>query len=247
MLEFIKSIDFTAIKVVGMVISGAIGIVMSWISRRSVNYRKIDKKMLLAAVLYFVYLNALSAILGFAIGILIFLLGIQESFGYMMLISMCSAVLTIAIFWGIIIRKSKLMIAMMTRAKEVSRRLFLLINWISVISVVVGGVAVPFEVFNQLGIYEQRPLISHIPNSVTWILTIWWFFLIIMFIWKTANYVYSEMKITLNDGETIRYSCSPQMCRVHKHYLRLLKRDEKGTITHERHINESAIKQIEYS
>jgi len=69
---------------------------------------------------------------------------------------------------------------------------------------------------------------------------------IIAFLWRTANYVFSEMKITLNDGEVILYTCNPQMCRVHKNYLRLLKRDDKGVITYERHINELVIKQIEY-
>jgi len=52
---------------------------------------------------------------------------------------------------------------------------------------------------------------------------------------------------TLLDGEVISYSCMPKMCRVHKHYIRLLKRDEKGAIIYERHINEAAIQQIEYS
>ena len=69
----------------------------------------------------------------------------------------------------------------------------------------------------------------------------------VSFVWRTAKYVYSEMKITLLDGEIIQYSCSPQMCRVHKSYIRLLKRDSDNVIIYERHINEAAIKQIEYS
>ena len=68
----------------------------------------------------------------------------------------------------------------------------------------------------------------------------------IIFVWRTSKYIFAEMRITLSDGEIIQYSCAPKMCRVHKNYVRLLKRNEKGIIIYERHINEGSIKQIEY-
>jgi len=129
---------------------------------------------------------------------------------------------------------------MMDKAKQVSRRLFLMIHWVSVASITLSFVYVPFSVM------EQHTLLAQIIIYATWICTTWWFSLMITLIWRTANYVYAEMKITLTDGEIIHYSCSPQMCRVHKNYLRLLKRDEKGVIVYERHINEAMIREIEY-
>ncbi|MCL2368202.1 MAG: hypothetical protein FWC72_04325 [Oscillospiraceae bacterium] len=195
--------------------------------------------MLLSALLFFVYLNATVFTISLIGGIVIGLLQI-EGIGPLMLPSVGMAILTILIFWGLIV-KTKRMKRMMGRAKEVSRRLFLMLNWISLVSVVLGFIHVPFVVM------EGHYVVAQAISYVNWICTIWWFSLIITFIWRTAKYVYSEMKITLVDGEVIQYSCSPQMCRVHKNYLRLLKRDDKGVIIYERHINEGSIKQIEYS
>jgi len=238
MTEILGSIDFTVLKVIGMVMSTATGLIMSWISKRSVNYRKIDKSMLLSAFLFFIYLNATAVITSFIWGIFIVLFHMIE-FQQLMLSSIGMIILTVLIFWGLLLRTKK-MKAMMGRARNVSRRLFWMINLISLVSVILGYIYVPFTVM------EQQHFFTSIISYANWICTIWWFTLMITFVWRTAKYVYSEMKITLLDGEVIQYSCSPQMCRVHKNYIRLLKRDDEGIIIYERHINEASIKQIEY-
>jgi hypothetical protein len=247
-IEFLSSIDLTIIKLIGMVISGAAGLVVSWISKRSVNYRKIDKSIVISSLLFFVYINGLSAVLGAVLGIafvvIIDILAV-ESMMLLMLLSLIIAAINIWIFWGFVI-KTKRMKTLMTRAKEESRALHLLINLISAISVVLGFIYAPLYIDTQsLGVGE-RPLFISIMDYTSWIITIWWFGLMISLVWRTAKYVFSEMVITLVDGEIINYSCAPQMCRVHKNYLRLIKRDENDVIIYERHINESSIKQIEY-
>jgi len=215
------------------------------VSKRSVNYRKIDRKVLLGAVLYFVYMNVFSIVVQL---IATFILAILNEYGIisfenipmMMVLWMSVAVLIIAIYWGIIVRKSKRISAMMERAKEVSKSLFLLINGLSMLSFLLAYPTLPYALLEQTNLFRQ------VMEYLNWIGTIWWFALMVSLVWRTANYIFLEMKITLEDGEVIQYSCSPQMCRVHKHYVRLIERDEKGVIIYERHINESSIKQIEY-
>ena len=238
MLEFLSSVDLNVLKVVGMIVSGLTGMVMSWLSKRSVNYRKIDKNVVLMVVLYFVYLNVFSAMVTFASTIVKHVF-FEEAFALQMLISLGAAIFNIAVFWGLII-KTKRMKQMMTKAKEVSRRVFLLINGLSIISLVIGYVYLPFI------LHGIQNTFTHILVLLSWFLSIWWFVVIITFIWRTANYVFSNMKITLVDGEIVYHNCSPQMCRVHKHYLRLIERGEDGSILSERHINETSIKEIEY-
>ena len=245
MIEFLSSIDFTAFKIIGTLISALIGFIMTWVSKRSVNYRKIDKKVLLAAVLYFVYMNIFVIVVQFVAAIPLVLLnefGIIsfENIPLMMFLWIIVAVLIVAIYWGIIVRKSKRISAMMVRAKEISKPLFFLINGLSILSIFLAFITLPYLMLEQTNLFTQ------IMEYLNWIGTIWWFALMVSLVWRTAKYVFSEMKITMEDGEVIEYSCSPQMCRVHKHYVRLIERDEKGVIIYERHINESSIKQIEY-
>ena len=239
MLELIGSVDFNVLKVIGMIISGVTGLIMSLVSKRSVNYRKIDKSIVLSAVLFFVYINLLSAVTTF-VATVILVLFFENAFLAQMIVSLGFAILTIAIFWGLIV-KTKRVKLMMVKAREVSKRMFWLINGISIFSVVIGFVYVPFVLL------EIENGFTHAIIIVSWIATIWWFVAIVTFVWRTANYVFSTMEITLVDGEVIHHNCSPQMCRVHKHYLRLIERGEKGVILSERHINEASIKQIEYS
>jgi len=240
MLEFISELDFTVVKVVGMVLSGLSGIIMSWISKRSVNYRKIDKRVVLAIVLYFVYLNGLAIVFSFVFGIVVIFVPLYEMMSAV-LVSLFMAIVLIGLFWGLIIRTKRIKV-MMDKAKEIGKPLFLLINGISIYSVLAGFVYAAFVLFEQGDLLLPRVL-----HALDWGLLVVWFALIVALVWGSAKYIFAEMKVTLVDGEVIKYSCSPQMCRVHKNYLRLLKRDEKGTIVYERHINEGSIKQIEYS
>jgi hypothetical protein len=244
MLEIIETIGSTnlaALQVLGMAISGIAGLIMSWISRRSTNYRKIDKSVLLSAFLFFIYLNAVQIL--FLSIITVAFVFVPERFALQMFISIGVAALTILLLWGVIFR-SKRIKAMMSQAKKISRRLYLKINWLSIISLILAFVFMPFDF--EAYITSQRHLLAYIIVYVSGIGSIYWFFLIVTLIWKSSKYVYSEMKITLLDGEQIQHNCSPQMCRIHRNYVRLLKRDDKGKIVYERHINEVAIKQIEY-
>jgi len=238
-MEVIGSINFTMIKVIGMIISGITGLIMSWVSKRSVNYKKIDKSVVISSLMFFVHLNVVMAIVTFFATIFILILEI-EIFVWLMAFSIFLAAITTVIFLSVL-RKSKRMKTMMARAKEISKRLYWMLIWVSVISIVINFVYLPYIIL------EQQNIVTTLIIYASWICTVWWFVLIISFIWRTAKYVYSEMKITLVDGDIIQYSCSPKMCRVHKNYLRLLTRDETGAIIYEKHINEGAIKQIEYS
>ena len=240
MLEFISELDFTVVKVVGMVLSGLSGIVMSWISKRSVNYRKIDKSVALAIVLYFVYLHGLVLVFSIILVAIVIAVPLEEMMP-VILLSLFIALVLIGLFWGLIIRTKRVKV-MMDKAKEIGKPLFLLINGISIYSVLAGFVYAAFVMFEQ-----GDHLLPRVLHALDWGLLVVWLALLVALLWGSAKYIFAEMKVTLVDGEVIKYSCSPQMCRVHKNYLRLLKRDEKGTIVYERHINEASIKQIEYS
>ncbi|MCL2427121.1 MAG: hypothetical protein FWD05_12395 [Oscillospiraceae bacterium] len=238
MLEQLTSINPQVLKVVGMVVSGLMGLIMSVISKRSVNYRKIDKSVLISSILFFVYLNGISIVIVFIGGICIVLFEL-ESFLQLSIASAVMAIITVVLLWGVLFRTRRIK-TMMEKMRMLSRRLFLLINWISFISTVLAFVFLPFALL------EQHAWLVQSINIIGWVSSIWWFYLMIVFVWRTANYIYSEMRITLLDGEVIHHSCSPKMCRIHRNYIRLITRGEGQTIIGERHINEVAIKQIEY-
>ncbi|MCL2592744.1 MAG: hypothetical protein FWD82_05195 [Defluviitaleaceae bacterium] len=238
MFELIDSMNLATIKIIGMVLSTIAGFIMSWISKRSVNYRKIDKSILGSFFLFFIYINMLPSVVIFLGVIFMVLFQIDEIY-ILMLLSAGMAIITIIILWAVMLKTERMKI-MMDKARNTSKPLFLMLNWLSVASVVLAFVYLPFIILETQNIFMSAMF------YVSWVLTIWWFSIIIIFIWRTAKYVYSDIRITLLDGEVISYSCSPQVCRVHKHYLRLLKRDDRGVIVYERHISEANIKQIEY-
>jgi len=246
MIEFISSIDYSALKVLGMVLSAIIGLVMSWIAKRSVNYRKVDKRMLLSTFLFFLYLNgipiATSTLCGIAFALLI-IDGIIETVPVLLSISMSIGILTCALLWGVIFR-TKRMKEMFVKAKKESKGLFWQIHLVSLVPTLWVYALVPFIALAE--IQEVEFAFVNVSNILSWGFTIWWFTLIIIFVWRTSNYIFAEMRISMSDGEVIHYSCAPKMCRVHKNYIRLLKRDENGGIIYERHINEGSIVQIEY-
>jgi len=238
MLEQLTEINPQLLKAVGMVISGLTGLIMSLISKRSVNYKKIDKSVVIASLLFFIYLNASPMVIVIIGGIAIGLLNLNELLP-LFIVSAVMTIITIALLWGVFLRTKRIK-AMMDKAKDVSRRMYLSINWLSFISVILGFVFLPFALL------EQQAWLVQTITIIGWVLSAWWFYLMIALVWSTANYVYSEMRITLLDGEVISHSCSPQMCRIHRNYIRLITRGEGRTVISERHINEVAIKQIEY-
>jgi len=246
MIEFISSIDYSALKVFGMVLSGIIGLVMSWVAKRSVNYRKVDKRLLLSSFLFFLYLNGIPILtlnICSIVLVLLVLKGIAESVPVLMTISMGTGILTCALLWGVIFRTNR-MKEMFVRAKKESKALFWQIHLVSLIPTLWVYVLMPYMVLAE--IRGEESVFVTASGLISWGPTIWWFTLIIVFVWRTSNYIFAEMRITMSDGDVIQYSCAPKMCRVHKNYVRLLKRDENGTIVYERHINEGSIKQIEY-
>jgi len=239
MLDFISGLDFTVIKVGGMIISGLAGVVMSWLSKRSVNYRKIDKRMAVAVLLFFFYMNIVAFVLGFGLGIVIEFGEFNSVMPLMPYVLIFSAI-NILVCWLWLFRTKRVK-EMFDKAKVVGKRLFYMLHWVTAVSVVLGYIYSAFLLMGEGGFFFG------VISAVSWIITAWWFTLMAMLVYATSKYVYSQMKITLVDGEVIEYSCSPQMCRVHKNYIRLLRRDEKGAIVYERHINEGSVKQIEYS
>ena len=245
-MDFIGSIDYSALKIIGMVLSAIIGVIMSWVAKRSVNYRKVDKRLLLSAFLFFLWLNGIPIVILNIVSIIFVVLileGINVSNATQMVISMGLAILTCALLWGVIFR-TKRMSEMFAKAKEESKGLFWQIHLVSLIPTIWAFLMLPGIVDSAMReeVFTQGTVI----DTITWGFTAWWFTLMIIFVWRTSKYIFAEMKITLSDGEIIQYCCAPKMCRVHKNYVRLLKRNEKGIIIYERHINEGSIKQIEY-
>ena len=246
MIEFITSIDYSMLKVMGMILSGSIGLVMSWVAKRSVNYRKVDKRMLMSAFLFFLYLNGIPIVTINICGFVIMFLaitGVTESQLAIVSISVGTGIMTCALLWGVIFRKKRMM-EMFARARSESKLLFWQIHLVSLIPTLWAFVTLPSMVI--AGIQETEFVFNSVAMTLSWGFTIWWFTLMIIFVWRTSKYIFAEMKITMSDGEIIQCSCAPKMCRVHKNYVRLLKRDENGSIIYERHINEASIRQIEY-
>jgi len=241
MLEQLTELNPQLLKAVGMVLSGLMGLIMSLISKRSVNYKKIDKSVVIASILFFVYINAIPMVVVIFGGVAIEIMGLiyLNELMPLFILSAIMTVVSLAMLWGVFLR-TKRMKAMMDKARGVSRRMYLSINWVSFISIILTFAFLPFALL------EQQAWLVQTITIIGWVLSAWWFYLMIAFVWRTANYVYSEMRITLLDGEVVSHSCSPKMCRIHRNYIRLITRDEERTIISERHINEVAIKQIEY-
>ena len=243
MIEFITSLDYSMLKVVGMILSGIFGLVMSWAAKRSVNYRKVDKRVLVSAFLFFLYLNGIPIITAFICSFVVLLLDLASMETVLIMVSayVGTGLMTCALLWGVIFRRKR-MKEMFARARSESKILFWQIHLASLIPIVLVFVSLPYLVL--VGMQEVELTFDSTLIELGFI--IWWFALMIAFVWRTSKYIFAEMKITMTDGEVFRYSCAPKMCRVHKNYIRLLSRDEKGKIIYERHINEGSIRQIEY-
>ncbi|MCL1788429.1 MAG: hypothetical protein FWG38_10630, partial [Defluviitaleaceae bacterium] len=122
-----------------------------------------------------------------------------------------------------------------------SRWLYPMLQWVVVISIVLSF-------FNLLFVGSPYEDVVAFPVLViSWILQFWWLYIVAAVVWKTSDYVYANIKITMLDGEVFNFDCSPKVCRVYRNYIRILKRDEKGAVVQELQINEAAIRQIEYS
>jgi len=224
-------------ELIGMVVTGITGLLVPWISRRSVNYKKINKRLLISSLIYFGYFTLVQIVVVF-IGTVIaiaFQAEIENDFVFSFTAVAIMTIIALFIFWLIMI-KSKRMKELMVSVRDVSRKLFLLLN----------GVAYVSMVFAFIYLLFMDTTIGRGMEILSWMISFGWFYLMAVVVWKTSEYIYSQMKITLLDGEIVTCDCNPRMYRVHRNYIRLLTRDARGVVVHERQINEIAIKQIEY-
>jgi len=150
------------------------------------------------------------------------------------------AALSLVIFFWIM-RKSKRMKIMMGKAKEISKKLHTNFVWLAAFSIVLSFLSVSF-----VGTPIQDT-VYFITLIISWISQIWWIVLVGILVWKSSEYVYSKIKVTMLDGQVYDFDCSPKVCRVYKNYIRIRKRDENNIVVQELQINEAAIQQIEYS
>ena len=243
MIDFFLGIISTRwMEILGLVITLSTGIVMPWLSRKSSNYKKIDKKMIVASLVHLWYLS-LIPITGGTIGAFVWGVftgaGIELNMLWTIFIYSVTAIISVFVFF-IIMRKSKRMKNLMTTAKNISNMLYQMLNALAVITILQAFVILPF-VFT-----EHIDAITRASVALSWVTQIWWLCMVITIIWKSSQYVYSTIKITMLDGEVIQYDCSPKVCRVHRNYIRVMKRDANNVVVQELQIYEASIKQVEY-
>ena len=229
-------------EILGILITISTGLVLPWLSRKSSNYKKIDRKLILASLLHLVYLSVVPFTI-MTIGVLlltfIVMAGITINIWALIIFYGILAIITLLAFFGVM-RWSKRMRFFLGKAKEVSKKLYVMLNGIVIISIVLSYITLIFVGSEYEAIVYRTSLI------ISGVLQLWWIFIVIAVIWKASKYVYSQIKITMLDGVTIHYDCSPSVCRVHRNYIRILKRDENGIVVQELQIYEAAIKHIEY-
>ena len=229
-------------ELLGILITLSTGIVMPWLSRKSSNYKKIDKRLIVASLLHMVYLSVVSlGIMSIGVFILTFLIVLGVGITWWMLIAayVALAIVTLLAFFGVM-RWSKRMRLLLGKAKDADKKLYWMLTWVAVSSIVLSYVSLVF-----IGT-ELQDTAYRIALIISWALQIWWLVIIVAIIWKSAEYVYSTIKVTMLDGEVYHFDCSPKVCRVYRNYIRILKRDENNVVIQELQINEVAIKQIEY-
>jgi len=232
------------LRVGGMLIPVLTGVIIPWISKKAVNYRKINKEILISSLLYTWHFMWIQFVVAF-VGIVIISVGITlfgeitTLFGAI-LIYVMMAVIALFLLW-LILRKSKRMKVLMAKIKEMGKVFHFLIHFCAIVSMIIAFV---YLLVHDSGDYAS--MTREVISLLSWAFSIWWFCLIAMLIWKTSDYVYSNMKITMLNDEVIECGCHPKMYRVHRNYVRILQRDEKGVVTSEKQINEIAIKKIEY-
>ena len=230
-------------EILGLLFTLGSGFLVPWISRKSGNYKKLNWQMARIGLLHLFYLSIIPLLIGI-IGVFVVAVA-AETAGQPVSLTMAiasyavMAAVSLAIYFAVM-RLSKRMRLLKDRTKEKSRWLYPMLQWVVVISVVLTFA-------NLLFIdspYEDT--VAPIMLVASWILQIWWLYIVAAVVWKTSDYVYSKIKITMLDGEVFSFDCGPKVCRVYRNYIRILKRDDTGTVVQELQINEVAIRQIEY-
>jgi len=250
MIDFLRNLLSTRWpEILGIVLTLTTGFIMPLLSRKSSNYKKIDKRLIGISLLHLLYLSLVPMVL-MIVGILLQLayftiVGIEAITTlfhvYMVIIisyALMAALSLYVFFW--VMRKSKRMKLMMGKAKEISRKLYINFVLVAFTSIVTAFTSLVF-----IGSpYED--IAYRISLVISWAIQFWWLILVGMLIWKASGYVYSKIIVTMLDGQVYDFDCSPKVCRVYKNYIRIRKRDENNIVVQELQINESAIKQIEY-
>jgi len=245
MIEFIRNTLISRWpEILGLLLTLTSGFLVPWLSRKSGNYKKLNKQIMLYCLLHIFYLGIIPmAILSIgiiAITIITIIVGIPMNMVVMVVSYTILAIMSLFIFF-FVMRKSKRMRIMLGKAKEISMRLYSMLRWVAIISIVLSFL-------NLLFIdTTHEEIAGRITLILSWMLQIWWLFLVAALIWKASEYVYSKIKITMLDGEIFYFDCSPKVCRVYRNYIRILKRDENDVVIQELQINEVAVKQIEYT
>ena len=230
-------------EILGLVLTITSGFLIPWISKKSGNYKKLNKQMLLICLLHLVYLStvplAISMVWVVIIAVVTEVAGIHMGALVTAVSYTIMAIMTVLVFIGVM-RVSKRMRIMMAKAREISRRLYTMFQWMAASSIVLAYATSAF-----VG-SEYEALAWRISLAISWALQFWWMSLVAVLVWKASEYVYSKIKVTMMDGEILHFDCSPKVCRVYRSYIRILKRDENDVVIKELQINETAIKQIEY-
>ena len=230
-------------EILGILITLSTGVIIPWLSRKSSNYKRIDKRLILYSLLHLVYLSIVPTIVMIAaMYLLVFLItsGVTFHLWSIIVYYIGTAVVSFLLFLLVVMRISKRMKILMGKAKQARMGIYPMLHCTAATSIVMTLVIVFF-----VG-SPQEDIINRVMLILGWINQIWWLFLIISIIWRTSEYVYSTIKITMLDGEILHFDCSPKVCRVYRNYIRIMKRDENDVVIQELQINEVAIKQIEY-
>jgi len=231
-------------EILGLLLTLTSGFLIPWISKKSGNYKKLNKKMMLICLLHLFYLSIVPLIISsigvFAVVIITTITGATMGMITVATFYTLLTIITLLIFYSVM-RISKRMRIMMEKAKEISKRLYTMLWWVAFLSIVLSYANLTF-----IGSAHEETVYS-IVLAISWILQIWWLCVVAALVWKSSEYVYTKIKITMMDGEIFYFDCSPKVCRVYRNYIRILKRDENDVVIQEMQINEAAIKQIEYS
>jgi len=251
MIDFLTNLLATRWpELLGIALTLISGLIMPWLSRKSSNYKKINKQFIRISLLHLLYLSVVPIVFT-AIGILL-------QFGYLAIVgieaittmlhayliqiiayALMAGLSLLMFFW--IIGKSKRMKLMMDKAAHINKKLKTNFTCLAIASIMLN-----FANLSFMGTPHQD-MAYRVALVISWLIQIWWLILVGIVIWNASEYVYSNIKVTMLDGQIYDFDCSPKVSRVYKNYIRIRKRDENNIVVQELQINEAAIKQIEYS
>jgi len=215
-------------------------LLLPWLSRKSSNYKKINKSMIVAGLFHFMYL-AVVPLAVTTVGVIV-----AEIFGFNRTIATTAitysvlAVISFLLFL-LVIRKSKRVGRLLAAAKKINLRLNIML-----MSMAACTMFATFANLVFVGTYYEA-VAGRYALVVSWGLQLWWLAIVAIIVWKSSDYVYSTITITMMDGDVFHFDCSPKVCRVFRNYVKILKRDENGVVVQELQIHDAAIKQIEFS